>query len=435
MSSAKLQLDGKTFEFPVVTGSEGERAIDISTLRQKTGWITLDEGLANTGSCRSAITYIDGENGILRYRGYAIEELAERSTFLEVSYLLIYGELPTPQQFAAFAQRIQSFTPIAAAMKRIIDIYPAHAHPMAILSSMLGAIATFYPHLDKASYGAEEMDEVIALILGQVRAIAAYIYRRMVQRVMPEVSPAACYCNSFLEMLYGFDYENEAVRRALDLILILHADHEQNCSTSTVRMVSSSLASPYSAVVAGIHALWGPRHGGANQEVIEMLESIQASSGDFTGYLASAKSKSGGAKLMGFGHRVYKNFDPRARILKRSCDEVLASLSLSDPVLDIARSLERAALDDPYFVDRKLYPNVDFYSGIIYRALGIPIPMFTVMFALGRLPGWLAHWREQALEPSKISRPRQIYTGPVQRAYVNKGAHCGLFGRGSVVSS
>ena len=430
MESVSLKVDGKEFEFPVVRGSEGERAIDIATLRQKTGLITLDQGFMNTGSCTSAITFIDGERGILRYRGYPIEELAESSSFLEVSYLLIYGELPSAAQFSAFAQRIQSFSPVSAAMRKIIDIYPTHAHPMAILSSMLGAIATFYPHLDKNSYTPEEMDDVIALIMGQVRAIAAYIYRKIAHMSMPDPGAASCYCNSFLEMMYGFNYANEAVRRALDLILVLHADHEQNCSTSTVRMVGSSLASPYSAIVAGIHALWGPSHGGANQEVIEMLEAIHEGGGDYMDYIARAKSKEQSVKLMGFGHRVYKNFDPRAKILKKSCDEVLASLSLKDPVLHIALSLEAAALNDPYFIERKLYPNVDFYSGIIYRALGIPIPMFTVMFALGRLPGWLAHWREQAMGSFKISRPRQIYIGPQQRKYTNAGVHCGLFGRG-----
>ena len=430
MESVSVNIDGKTFEFPVVIGSEGEKAIDISTLRQKTGMITLDQGFMNTGSCTSAVTFIDGEKGVLRYRGYPIEELAEHSTFLETSYLLIYGELPTPEQFANFADRIRSFTPMAAAMKKMIDIYPQHAHPMAILSSMLGAIATFYPHLDKNSYTSEEMDDVIALIMGQLRVIAAYIYRKMQQKPMPETTRVECFCNSFLGMMYGFDYRNDAVRRALDLILVLHADHEQNCSTSTVRMVGSSLASPYSAIVAGIHALWGPSHGGANQEVIEMLQSIADSGGDYRQYIEKAKNKESGVKLMGFGHRVYKNFDPRAKILKKSCDEVLASLSVKDPVLEIARNMEEAVLQDPYFVERKLYPNVDFYSGIIYRALGIPIPMFTVMFALGRLPGWLAQWREQAMGPFKISRPRQIYVGHTQRAYVSKGAHCGLFGRG-----
>ncbi|MBF0316385.1 MAG: citrate synthase [Oligoflexia bacterium] len=433
MKNVTLTVNQKSYELPLVFGSEEECAVDITKLRSESGLITLDPGYANTGSCRSKITFLDGEKGILRYRGYPIEQLAEKSNFLEVSYLLIYGELPTKEQYHDFAKKIRSYSEIPKQMKEMINIFPKGAHPMAQLSSMLGVLSTFYPHLcddnDKNSNeknSNNKEDEIIALLLSQLRVLAAYIYRH--DRELPLLEPLEhnCFCASFLTTMFGFDNNdnNTVIKKALDLTLILHADHEQNCSTSTVRMVGSSLASPFSAIVAGIHALWGAAHGGANQKVIEMLEQIESEGGDHRQFIKRAKDKNDSFKLMGFGHRVYKNFDPRAKIVKKTCDELLLELGHTDPLLEIAKELEKVALNDSYFIEKQLYPNVDFYSGIIYRALGIPTNMFTVMFALGRLSGWLAHWREMVHEGSKINRPRQIYVGTPLRSYQGGEIEC-----------
>jgi citrate synthase len=422
MNSGELKLDGKVVELPLVEGSEKERAIDISTLRSQTGYITLDDGYGNTGSCKSAITFIDGEQGILRYRGIPIEELAERSTFIEVAHLLIMGKLPTSAELRRFSDMLTRNEMLHEDMKFHFEGFPSNAHPMAILSSMINASSCFYPELLKANV-TENYDVQAARLLSQVRTIAAFSYRK--SRGLPIIYPKPTfkYTANFLHMMFSEPYQdydlNPEVVRALDLIFLLHADHEQNCSTATVRMVASSRANLFASAAAGVCALWGPLHGGANQAVLEMLDDIHRSGDDGSKFIAAAKDKKSGKRLMGFGHRVYKNYDPRAKIIKRACDDVLSKLKINDPLLEIAKNLEQAALHDSYFVERKLYPNVDFYSGIIMRAIGIPVEMFTVIFAIGRMPGWIANFREVLEDPTtRIYRPRQVYVGPTARPYV-----------------
>ena len=420
---ARIAIDDKEYTYPILTGSEGERAIDTRTLRADSGLITYDEGYGNTGSCQSEITFIDGEQGILRYRGYPIEELAENSTFVETAYLIIYGELPTETQFQAFSQRLTEHAAVPVSMEHFFEGYPAHSHPMAILSGLMNSLSCFYPEFawNNHKQDLENFDDLAAAALSKVRTIAAMSFR--MSQGLPYVYPRKDfrYTENFLHMMFTEPYSKYVpepeVAKALNLILLLHADHEQNCSTSTVRMVASSEANLFSSVSAGICALWGPLHGGANMAVIQMLEEIHADGDDGSRFIKEAKE--GTKRLMGFGHRVYKNYDPRAKIIGKACDTVLASLGIQDPLLDIARHLEKAALEDDYFISRKLYPNVDFYSGIIMRAVGIPMNMFTVMFAIGRMPGWIANWREIAMNPQgRIYRPRQIYTGAKQRGYV-----------------
>ena len=418
---AELILDGKSYKLPVFTGTENEKAIDISKLRAESGAITLDYGYKNTGCTTSEITFLDGEKGILRYRGYSIEELCEKSTFLEVAYLVIYGELPTHEQFIDFSKGITEHTLVQEEIRDLLDGFPANAHPMGVLSSLVSALTAFYPGSLMPMRSSEEHNLSIRRLMAKLPTMAAWAYKKEMGHPVNYPNNRLSYCENFLNMMFALpveDYEvDPVVADALDKLLILHVDHEQNCSTATVRIVGSSQASLYSSVYAGINAIWGPLHGGANQAVIEMLENIRADGGDADKYLAKAKDKNDPFRLMGFGHRVYKNFDPRARILKKSADEVLAKLGVSDPVLDIAKKLEEAALSDEYFIERKLYPNVDFYSGIIYRAIGIPTDMFTVMFALGRLPGWIAQWKEMRFNQEPIGRPRQIYTGSTLRSY------------------
>ena len=418
---ATLTLGDKSYDLPVFTGTENETGIDISTLRRDSGAVTLDPGYGNTGSTKSEITYIDGEQGILRYRGYPIEQLAERSSFLEVSYLLIYGELPTRAQLEEFSNTVNRHSLIHEDMRRFYDAFPPDAHPMAILSSVVCGLSTYYQ--DSNDWEAEEvLDLNIRRLLAKLPTIAAFAYRK--SRGYPLMYPdnALDYASNFMQMMFAFPTEpyhvDEKLARTLDILLILHADHEQNCSASTVRMVGSSQANLFASITAGICALWGPRHGGANQRVLEMLTEIDARGGDVKSFIDKVKDKTSDVRLMGFGHRVYKNFDPRARIIKRYCDDVLGNLGGADRLLDIAKELEETALNDDYFIERKLYPNVDFYSGIIYRALGFPVNMFTVLFAMGRLPGWIAQWREMKDQNSRIGRPRQIYTGPNERSYV-----------------
>ena len=414
---AKLEIDGKVFEYPITEGSEKEKAIDVAKLRADTGCITIDHGFLNTGSCASAITFLDGELGILRYRGYPIEQLAEKSSFLEVAYLLNWGKLPTTTELANFEKKVANHSKLPEYITRMIELFPKTAHPMAIASAITVAMSANHPELNNPNPTAEQKDEIFALLLGQFKIISASIYRVQSGNPLIASNPALNYCEDFLSMM-GMKPSKD-VARALDVLLILHADHEQNCSTSTVRVVGSSNASVFASISAGIDALWGPLHGGANQEVLEMLEEISNAGGDYKKALARAKDKNDTFKLMGFGHRVYKNFDPRAKIIKKACDNVLAQLGVKDPYLDIAKGLEQEALADDYFKSRNLYPNVDFYSGIIYRALGIPTNMFTVMFALGRMPGWLAQWKEmRETKETKISRPRQVYTGSTNREYV-----------------
>jgi len=413
--TAKLILDGQEYELPVVVGSEGERGVDITKFRATSGAITLDPGYGNTGSCRSKITFIDGEKGILQYRGYPIEEVAEKLQFLEVAYLLLYGHLPKKDEYEAFVARVNRHTLLNEEMKNFYAGYPRRGHPMAILASLVASLATFHPSPDE-----EEIDRNLIRLIAKLPTIAAFSYKMSVSQPFVYPRNDLAYCENFLHMMFALPVEpyvvSPTLRKALNLLLILHADHEQNCSTSTVRMVGSSQANVFASVAAGIAALWGPLHGGANQRVIEMLEMIRDDGMDFQKYVAKAKDKSDPFRLMGFGHRVYKNFDPRARILKGAADEVLEELGVTDPLLEIAKNLEDVALNDSYFVDKKLYPNVDFYSGIIYRAMGIPTKMFTVMFALGRLPGWIAQWKEQRETPGgKIGRPRQIYDGETKR--------------------
>ena len=420
--TAKIILEGKEYELPVITGSEGEKAIDISKLRDVTGYITLDTGYKNTGATKSAITFLDGENGILRYRGYPIEQLAEKSNFLEVSYLLIFGELPTKEQLAEFQSNITHRTLVHEDMKRFYEAYPSKAHPMGILSSMMCSLSTFYPASQNPNRPHDKVMLTVYRAMAKLPTLAAWAYKNSIGHPVVYPQNKFGYTENFLNMMFSmpsFDYTPDpVVARALDILLILHADHEQNCSTSTVRIVGSSQANLYSAISAGIDALWGPLHGGANQEVIEMLEQIRQDGGDVNKWVNKAKDKDDPFRLMGFGHRVYKNFDPRAKIIKKACDDILEKLGINDPVLEIAKKLEDVALSDPYFKERNLYPNVDFYSGIIYRALGIPVDMFTVMFAIGRLPGWIAQWIEMRDNKEPIGRPRQIYTGYTERNYV-----------------
>jgi citrate synthase len=413
--TARLTFEDKEVELPVVRGSEGEVALDISKLRAQSGLITLDKGFKNTGSTTSAITFLNGEEGILHYRGYGIEDLAENATFMEVAYLLVYGDLPDAERLAWFEESIRMHTMVHENMKRFFDAFPLGAHPMGMLSAMSSTLSTFYPDSQDPNRSMEDIDMTIHRLIAKLPTLAAQCYKHNMGH--PAVYPAndLNYTENFLYMMFGLptrDYEiDPVINNAINKLLILHADHEQNCSTSTVRVVGSSQANLYSSIAAGISALWGPLHGGANQAVIEMLEQIKADGGDLQKWIDKAKDKTDSFRLMGFGHRVYKNFDPRARIIKKSADEVLAKLGVNDPVLDIAKKLEEVALNDEYFVKRGLYPNVDFYSGIIYRALGIPTEMFTVMFALGRLPGWIAQWKEMTENGEPIGRPRQIYTG------------------------
>ncbi|MEQ9231912.1 MAG: citrate synthase [Cyclobacteriaceae bacterium] len=419
--TATITVDGKSYELPTTVGTEDEKAIDISSLRGQSGIITIDPGFKNTGSTTSAITFLDGEKGILRYRGYPIEQLAEKSTFLEVSYLLIYGELPTVDQLNEFKTSITRHTLVNEDIKKILDGFPSIAHPMGVLSSLVTAQTAFYPLSLDPNRSADSVDLGIIRLIAKMPTFAAWAYKKKIGHPVMYPNNKLDYCGNFLNMMFGLpsaEYEPDPViSKALDQLLILHADHEQNCSTSTVRIVGSSHASLYASISAGINALWGPLHGGANQAVIEMLEAIKADGGDTKKWMAKAKDKDDPFRLMGFGHRVYKNFDPRAKIIKKAADDVLSKLGVVDPILDIAKGLEEEALNDPYFVDRKLYPNVDFYSGIIYRALGIPTDMFTVMFALGRLPGWIAQWKEMRENHEPIGRPRQVYTGATERDY------------------
>ncbi len=421
--NAELKFNGNTYDLPVVTGSEDEQGIDISSLRAQSGLITMDPGFKNTGSTKSAITFLDGEKGILRYRGYSIEDLAAKSSFLEVAYLLIYGDLPSKETFNNFKKEITFHTLVHEDIKKILDGFPSNAHPMGVLSSLVCTLTAFYPKSLDPNRSWDEVNLSIIRILAKMPTFAAWSYKNEMGHPVIYPDNKLDYCSNFLRMMFGLPTDNyevdPVVASALDKLLILHADHEQNCSTSTVRIVGSSQASLYSAISAGINALWGPLHGGANQAVIEMLEQIKADGGDTAKFIAKAKDKDDPFRLMGFGHRVYKNFDPRAKIIKKAADDVLDKLGINDPILEIAKRLEETALNDEYFVERKLYPNVDFYSGIIYRAIGIPTEMFTVMFALGRLPGWIAQWKEMRENREPIGRPRQIYTGPQLRDYVD----------------
>ncbi len=420
--TAELIIDGKSYTFPIIEGTENEIAIDISDLRDKTGAITLDFGYKNTGATKSAITFLDGDLGILRYRGYSIEELAEKSTFLEVAYLLIFGELPQTDHLEKFTSDIKNHTMVHEDVKKILDGFPSSSHPMGVLASLFCAQTAFYPESLDPNRSAEGVYLSIVRSLAKMPTFAAWAHKNAVGHPVNYPDNSLNYSARFLKMMFGLPAENyevdPVVADALDKLLILHADHEQNCSTSTVRIVGSSKASIYSSIAAGINALWGPLHGGANQEVITMLEAIKQDGGDVEKWINKAKDKNSGFRLMGFGHRVYKNFDPRAKIIKKAADDVLSKLGVHDPVLDIAMKLEEIALRDPYFIERKLYPNVDFYSGIIYRALGIPVDMFTVMFAIGRLPGWIAQWKELRENKEPIGRPRQIYTGQKEREYI-----------------
>jgi citrate synthase len=422
--TAKLELDGKTYELPMIVGSEQEQAFDISKLRAQTGTITLDSGYGNTGSCQSNITFIDGEKGILRYRGYPIEQLAENSTFVETAWLVIWGELPTAAQLKRFSGLLTQMELIHEDLKYHFAGFPPNAHPMAILSSMINAMSCFQPHMLELE-AEDRFEEAVARLLSKVRTIAAYSHKKSIGQPFIYPNPEYSYCANFLHMMFSIpnrDYvAPKEVIDALNLLLVLHADHEQNCSTSTVRMVGSSGANLFASVSAGVCALWGPLHGGANMAVIGMLDKIHRSGVKLQDYIAKVKEPDSKERLMGFGHRVYKSFDPRAAIIKQSCDKVLAKLGVQDPLLDLAKQLEEVALHDEYFVKRNLYPNVDFYSGIIMKAIGIPLNMFTVMFAIGRMPGWIANWREVHQDPKgRIYRPRQIYTGPTQRDYVPK---------------
>ena len=417
--TARLQADDQIVELPVVVGSEGEKALDIAKLRADTGYIALDPGYGNTGSCQSDITFIDGDAGILRYRGYAIEDLAEYSRFIEVAHLLIWGELPNAAQLDEFSELLTKHQMLREELKQHFSLFPPNSPPMAVLSSVLNALSCYYPELLEIQ-DEETFIEASARIMSKVRTIAAYSYRQQLGHHIEYPHPRKRYAENFLHMMFSQPHNefeaDPALVDALDLIFLLHADHEQNCSTSTVRMVGSSEANLFASVAAGVSALWGPLHGGANVAVVNMLETIRDENTSVGDYVAQVKDKKAGIRLMGFGHRVYKNFDPRAKIIKRSCEKVLAKLHINDPLLDIAKELEAVALEDEYFIQRKLYPNVDFYSGVILRALGIPKEMFTVIFAIGRMPGWIAHWYEES-KATKISRPRQVYTGSVQRTY------------------
>ena len=421
-NTATLTIGNKSIQLPTLFGTENEGAIDISRLRAETSYITIDHGYMNTGSCLSSITFLDGEQGILRYRGIPIEQLAENSSFLETSYLLIYGTLPTRQQLDRFNYVITRHSMIHEDMKRFFDGYPSTAHPMAILSAMVCSLSSYYPQALERQDGGE-LDLTITRLLAKMPTIAAFSYKKSMGQPFTYPQNALSYCANFMRMLFAvppeeFEVDPEVVR-ALDLLLILHADHEQNCSTSTVRLVGSSQANLFASIAAGICALWGRLHGGANQEVMQMLQMIHEDGDNVDKYVEKAKDKKSNFRLMGFGHRVYKNFDPRAKIIKKACDTVLTKMGIQDPLLEIAKRLEEHALRDSYFIEHKLYPNVDFYSGIIYKAIGIPVNMFTVMFAIGRLPGWIANWKEMMESPNtKIGRPRQVYTGPTLANYV-----------------
>jgi citrate synthase len=419
---AILELEGKKYEFPTITGSEHETAIDISKLRDMTGAITMDPGYKNSGVCESKITFLDGEEGILRYRGYSIEDLAEKANFLEVSYLVIFGELPTKTELAKFEEGIRRYSLVNEEMKNIIDGFPKTAHPMGVLSSLTSALTAFNPKVVNVDNEAE-MYEAIVKTIGKFLVLATWTYRKSMGYPLNYYDNTSGYVENFMQLMFrlptGPYTTNPIIVDALDKLFILHTDHEQNCSTSTVRMVGSSHAGLFASISAGVSALWGPLHGGANQAVLEMLEEIQKNGGDADKYLAKAKDKEDPFRLMGFGHRVYKNFDPRAKIIKKAADEVLRTLGVNDPILAIAKKLEESALVDEYFISRKLYPNVDFYSGIIYRALGIPTDMFTVLFAIGRLPGWIAQWKEMRENKEPIGRPRQVYTGHPLRDFVS----------------
>ena len=419
---AELHYDGKIYDLPIVTGTEKENAIDISKLRAQSGLITLDRGFKNTGSTESGITFLNGEEGILRYRGYSIEELADKATFLEVAFLLIYGELPSKSELNHFVDEITHHSLVHEDVKSILDGFPSRSHPMGVLSSLVSSLTAFYPKSLDPNRSKEEVNGTIIRAIAKLPTLAAWSYKNRMRQPIMYPKNKLSYTANFMHMMFGLPTTemeiSPVVAKAIDKLLILHADHEQNCSASTVRIVGSSQASLYASVSAGIAALWGPLHGGANQAVIEMLESIKDDGGDVDKYISKAKDKSDSFRLMGFGHRVYKNFDPRATIIKKAADDVLNELGVEDPVLDIAKKLEKVALSDEYFKSRGLYPNVDFYSGIIYRALGIPTDMFTVMFALGRLPGWIAQWKEMRENQEPIGRPRQVYTGSTERKYV-----------------
>ncbi len=425
IGDAELHYDGRVFKLPVVEGTERERGLDISRLRDQTGLVTLDYGYKNTGSCQSEITFLDGEQGVLRYRGYPVEELAEKSRFVEVAYLLVHGRLPKKDEQQKFSDLLTRHSMIHEDMTQFFRSYPEHSHPMAILSAMVVSLSSFYPELsqDHVDEELEQIDITTTRLLSKLRTVAAFSYKKSVGEPFVYPRHDLKYCANFLNMMFSSPvrpYEiNPVLERALNVLLILHADHEQNCSTSAVRAVGSARVNLYAAVAAGICALWGPLHGGANQEVMEMLEDIQRMGGDVKKVIERAKDKKDPFRLYGFGHRVYKNYDPRARVIKQTCMDVLNELKIKDPLLDIAMELEERVQGDSYFVERKLYPNVDFYSGIIYRAMGIPENMFTVLFAIGRLPGWIAQWKESQEDPDfKIQRPRQIYTGPTVRHYV-----------------
>ncbi|TSJ40638.1 citrate synthase [Mucilaginibacter corticis] len=421
-SSAQLKIGDKTYDLPIIEGTEGEKAIDISKLRDQSGFVTLDIGYKNTGATQSGITFLDGELGVLKYRGYAIEQLAEKSTFIEVAYLLIYGDLPTTKQLTDFQYEISRHTLVHEDMKKFFDGFPSKSHPMGQLSSLVCSLSAFYPESLKSNQTKEELNLSIVKMLSKMATIVSWIYKKSLGHPVMYPQNKYDYVTNFLNMTFGQLTEDvvidPVVVSAMNTLLILHADHEQNCSTSTVRIVGSSESNIYASVSAGISALWGPLHGGANQAVIEMLEKIKEDGGDTDKWINKAKDKNDPFRLMGFGHRVYKNFDPRAKIIKKACDDILEKLGINDEVLEIAKRLEEVALKDPYFVERKLYPNVDFYSGIIYRALGFPTDMFTVLFALGRLPGWIAQWKEMKQNKEPIGRPRQIYNGAVNREYV-----------------
>lgn len=421
--NAQLKLIDKEIELPIFIGSEGEESIDISKLRDQTGYVTLDSGYKNTGATTSGITFLDGELGILRYRGYPIEQLAEKSNFIEVAYLLFYGELPTDDQYSDFIDKITKHTLVHEDVKKFFDGFPSNAHPMGQLCSLMCTLSSFYPDSLNPNAGKEEIDLTMIRILAKMPTLVSWIHKKSIGHPIMYPLNKYDYVTNFLYMTFGMRTEeylaDPVIVDALDKLLILHADHEQNCSTSTVRMVGSSQANPYASVAAGVAALWGPLHGGANQQVIEMLEKIKTDGGNVSKFIEKAKDKNDPFRLMGFGHRVYKNFDPRAKIIKQACDNVLSKLGIHDPILDIAKQLEETALKDNYFVERKLYPNVDFYSGIIYRAIGFPTEMFTVLFALGRLPGWLSQWKEMRESNEPIGRPRQIYTGAKERDYLN----------------
>ena len=419
--TCQLHLDGQVYELPVVVGSQQEKAVDISSLRNKTGYITLDTGFTNTGSTESEITFIDGENGVLKYRGIPVEELAAQSDFVETSFLLIYGRLPSVEELASFRKQLTYHSLIHEDMLSFYDSYPTQAHPMAILSSMVCSLSTYYPDsLDPNQ--PEQVESIVPRILSKLRTIAAYSFKKSIGQPVIYPKNDLSFCANFLYMMFAVpseDYEvDEDLVKTLNMLFILHADHEQNCSTATVRLVGSSDANLFATISAGICALWGPRHGGANQAVVEMLDNVHRGGGDVSDVMRRAKDRDDPFRLMGFGHRVYKNFDPRARVIKSACDRILAKLGVNDPLLELAKRIEEKALSDPYFLDRKLYPNVDFYSGILFRAMGIPTQMFTVMFALGRLPGWIAHWWEMKKRGERIGRPRQVYQGRADVRYV-----------------